>query len=102
MVSTLASHQPKLIELCRKHHVRRLEVFGSAASPQFDPERSDFDFLVEFDELPPGSYATAFFGLLEDLEQLLERPVDLVVPSAIRNPYFRESVEASRALLYAA
>ena len=77
-------------------------MFGSAASPQFDPERSDFDFLVEFDELPPGSYATAFFGLLEDLEQLLERPVDLVVPSAIRNPYFRESVEASRALLYAA
>ena len=70
--------------------------------PQFDPERSDFDFLVEFDELPPGSYATAFFGLLEDLEQLLERPVDLVVPSAIRNPYFRESGEASRALLYAA
>jgi hypothetical protein len=102
MISTFATHQAELIELCRKHHVRRLEVFGSAAGSGFDPERSDFDFLVEFAELPPGSYATAFFGLKEDLERLLGRPVDLVIPSAIRNPYFRQSIEASRALLYAA
>jgi predicted nucleotidyltransferase len=102
MIATFTAHQAELIELCRKHHVRRLDVFGSAAGSEFDPERSDFDFLVEFDELPPGGYANAFFGLKEDLERLLGRPVDLVILSAIRNPYFRQSIEANREPLYAA
>lgn len=102
MIPALVAHKTELIELCRKHHVRRLDVFGSAAGAGFDPVSSDFDFLVEFDELPSGGYATAFFGLKDDLEQMLGRRVDLVIPSAIRNPYFRQSVEANRALLYAA
>jgi predicted nucleotidyltransferase len=89
------------MELCRTHHVRRLEVFGSAAGSGFDPVESDFDFLVEFEDLPPGSYATTFFNLKDGLEHLFGRPVDLVVPSAIRNPWFREGIEASKALLYA-
>jgi hypothetical protein len=58
------------------------------------------DFLVDFEPLPRGSYADAYFGLRDDLERLLERPVDLVVESAIKNPYFRESVETTQALLY--
>ena len=102
MVPGLANRQSELIGLCRRFHVQRLEVFGSAAGAGFDPERSDFDFLVEFEPLPPGQYATTFFGLKEALEQLLERPVDLVVGSAIRNPWFRKSVEQNKALLYAA
>lgn len=53
----------------------------------------DFDFLVEFGPLPQGGYADACFGLREGLEALLGAPVDLVVGSAIRNPYFRQSVE---------
>ena len=87
---------------CRIHHVRRLEVFGSAAGLEFDSGRSDFDFLVEFETLPPGSYATNFFDLKEALELLLGRPVDLVVLSAVRNPWFRKGIEQSKALLYAA
>jgi hypothetical protein len=57
---------------------------------------------VEFQPLQPGDYATAFFGFKEALERLFGRPVDLVVASAIRNPYFRRSIEQSKALLYAA
>jgi len=49
-----------------------------------------------------GAYADSYFGLLEALEQLFNRPVDLVVASAIKNPYFRESIERTRVLLYAA
>ncbi len=98
----IAARQPELARLCREFHVTRLELFGSALSGAFDSERSDLDFLVEFEPLPAGAYAPAFFGFKEALELLFGRQVDLVVSSAIRNPYFRQSVEQGKALLYAA
>ncbi|HEY1452833.1 MAG TPA: nucleotidyltransferase domain-containing protein [Roseiarcus sp.] len=88
--------------MCRRFHVRRLDLFGSATGDDFDPARSDLDFLVEFDPSPPGGYADAFFGLKESLEQLFGRSVDLVAGAAIRNPFFRESVEGAKVPLYAA
>jgi len=88
--------------ICRQRHVRRIELFGSAARPDFDPASSDLDFLVTFEELPVNSYADAYFGLLEDLQELFKRPVDLVVESSIQNPYFRQSVDSTRTLVYAA
>ncbi len=102
MVAEIIQRKAEVIELCRLHHVRRLEVFGSAAGSGFDSERSDFDFLVEFENLPPGTYATTFFDLKEALESLLGRSVDLVVGSAVRNPWFRKGIEQNKALLYAA
>jgi hypothetical protein len=79
-----------------------LEVFGSATKGQEGSGESDLDFLVEFDSPPPGGYANAYFGLLESLEALYGKPVDLVVASAIRNPFFLQSIEQTRTLLYAA
>ena len=57
---------------------------------------------MEFLPLAPGRYADAYFGLLESLQELFGRPVDLVVASSIKNPYFRGTVERTKALLYAA
>ena len=102
MNADIARNKSAIEDLCRLHHVRSLELFGSAATGRFRPGESDFDFLVEFEEMPSRGYADAYFGLLESLTTLLGRPVDLVVPSAIRNPYFRESVDATRIPLYAA
>ena len=102
MIADISLHRDELRELCRRFHVQRLEVFGSAARGDFDPARSDLDFLVELAPTQPGAYADAFFGLKEALEQLFGRPVDLVAAASIRNPYFRESVERTKALLYAA
>ncbi|HVT97817.1 MAG TPA: nucleotidyltransferase domain-containing protein [Acidobacteriaceae bacterium] len=102
MAPEISSRKAELVEICREHHVRLLEIFGSAAGSAFHPERSDFDFLVEFDAIPEGAYAANFFDLKEALERLLGRPVDLIVPSAIRNPWFRKGIERDRALLYAA
>jgi len=95
-------HRAELQALCRRYGVRRLELFGSAATGQDRPGESDLDFLVEFDPLPDGGYADAYFGLLESLEELFGRPADLVVTSAIRNPFFLEAVERTKTLLYAA
>lgn len=102
MIADIAQHSEQLRDLCRRFHVRRLDVFGSAARADFDPARSDLDFLVEFEVLQPGPYVDAFFGLKEGLEQLFGRSVDLVSAASIHNSYFRESVERTKALLYAA
>jgi len=102
MIAQLEQHRAELEALCRRFLVRRLEVFGSAAAGGFRAEGSDLDFLVEFEpEAGPG-YADRYFGLLESLEALFGRPVDLVVARTIKNPYFRDSVERTNALLYAA
>jgi len=96
------SRLDELIQLCRRFRVRRLDVFGSAAGPGFDPASSDVDLLVQFDEMPPAVYADSYFGLWEALEALLGRSVDLVTADSVTNPYFRKSLSTSRRSLYAA
>jgi len=102
MTALLEAKRSEIAALCRKRRVRRLEIFGSAASGSFDPQTSDLDFLVEFGPLGPGERADAYFGLLEDLQELFQRPVDLVMVRAISNPYFRRAIEQTRQVLYAA
>lgn len=102
MNAPLTAHRAELERLCRRYGVRRLEVFGSAAVGGDRPGERDLDLLVEFEPLPSGAYADAYFGLLESLEALFGCPVDLVVASAIRNPYFREAIERTKIPLYAA
>ena len=92
----------QLERVCRERHVRRIDLFGSATGPGFDPAKSDLDFLVAFQDLALDQYADAYFGLLEDLQAVFQRPVDLVVDSAIQNPYFRQAVESTRTLVYEA
>lgn len=101
MNARIDPYRDDLERLCRRFHVRRLDLFGSAAAGR-ERADSDYDFLVEFEPLPQGAYADAYFGLLEGLEKLFDRPVDLVVARAVRNPYFRESIERDREALYAA
>ncbi len=99
----VAERAAELARLCQRHGVRRLDLFGSAATGRFRAGDSDLDFVVEFQPATvSGAYADAYFGLLESLERLYGRPVDLVIDGAIRNPYFRQSVEATRKPLYAA
>jgi predicted nucleotidyltransferase len=102
MASPIDPYRDPIFELCRRLHVRRLELFGSAASGRFNPDTSDFDFLVEFEETPLIGIADQYFGLLEGLEEIVQRKVDLVMERAITNPYFREGVNRTRAPLYAA
>jgi predicted nucleotidyltransferase len=102
MIPVVQENRDAVERLCRQFLVRRLELFGSAVGEEFDPETSDLDFLVDFEELKPNEYADTYFGLLEGLRKLFNRDVDLVMASAVKNPYFLESIERSRTLLYAA
>src|SRR5438876_4416053 len=97
MQAVIDEKRDALAAICRRYGVVRLEVFGSAARGlDFDPKRSDFDFLVEFEQRSDLQPLEQFFGFAEALEQLLGRPVDLVEPSAVRNPYLRADINRSR------
>ena len=88
--------------LCRKHHVRRLELFGSAARGDFNPQTSDLDFFVEFTDYSAPSIADQWFGLQEDLANLFDIKVELVSPRTAVNPYFLEVANRNRVTLFAA
>ncbi|MEO6194110.1 MAG: nucleotidyltransferase domain-containing protein [Thermoanaerobaculia bacterium] len=102
MHSIIQEHIEALRALALKHRVERLDLFGSAAREDFDPETSDLDFLVSFEPMPPVEHADSFFGLLEDLQRLFGRRIDLLEAEPIENPYRRESIERSRKVLYEA
>lgn len=87
MHADIAGKREAIADLCRRHGVARLDVFGSAARDgDFDPARSDADFLVTFTASTRNDLA-AFMDFKEALEALLGRPVDLVE---------RDAIEASR------
>lgn len=102
MLSVIEAHRTEIAALCRRYHVERLELFGSAArGTDFDPQRSDIDLLVTYQpQAAPGF--NDYFDLSEQLAALLARPVDLVMSGAVRNPYLRAGIERSKELLYAA
>ena len=101
MTNVIDQHRDKVAALCRRTGARGLDAFGSAVRTDFDPQTSDLDFLVEFDDVSPAAYAQAYFALKEGLESLFGRPVDLVTGSSLANPYFRERITAERQTVYA-
>jgi uncharacterized protein len=92
-------HLGALSDLCRRYGVERLYLFGSAVSGRLEPS-SDLDFLVEMaDRQPTAAYARRYLGFAEELERLFGR-VDLVTEQAVRNPYLRREIQATRELIY--
>jgi len=100
MTSLLEGKAEDVARICAKRRVRRLALFGSGTGDRFNPATSDLDFLVEFYPMPPVEHGDAYFGLQEYLQAALGAPVDLVERAAIRNPYFLQTVEPSKIVLY--
>jgi hypothetical protein len=94
MTPFVETRRAEIADICRRFHVRRLDVFGSAARGlDFKPRRSDADFLVEFES--DADSLTDFLDLKGALEDLLARPVDLIDRAAVemsRNPIRRRSI----------
>lgn len=101
MIDLIHSHQNQIAEICRRLQIRRLEVFGSAATGAFDPIRSDVDFIAEFaDTSAKPGLLSRYLTLAEQLEKVLGHSIDLITPPSIRNPYFRKTIDESREVVY--
>ena len=99
MVSLIDKNRKALTDLCQRHYVKRLDVFGSAGTGDLD-KSSDIDFLVEFDSEVNLRRFDNYFDLHRALEQLFGRPIDLVEPGGLRNPYFIRQVNQTRRTVY--
>ena len=100
MIPLIEQHRRQIVDICRKHQVRKLELFGSAARGNFDPQTSDIDFLVEFRSYASPTIADQWFGLQEDLAALLGCRIDLTSRRTARNPYFLETANRDKVELY--
>ena len=108
MNSIIENNKQQIIELCKKHHVKNLFVFGSVMRTDFNTD-SDIDFLYEFDtskinfddlDKAEYDYVNNFFSFQEDLENLLKRKIDLLPNKEIKNPFLNQSIEKDKELLY--
>ncbi|MDR0893585.1 MAG: nucleotidyltransferase domain-containing protein [Mediterranea sp.] len=88
-----------IIALCRKHKVNRLFVFGSILTSHFADE-SDIDLTVDFNKAEIDDYFDNYFDFKYALEQLFDRKVDLLEEQVIKNPYLKQSVDATKYLVY--
>ena len=94
-------YQKELNQLCKTFKVDALHLFGSFANGTASA-KSDMDFLGSFKDMSIEEYTDSYFDLHEALEKLFGRPIDLVTVNSLSNPYFIESVERTKQLLYAA
>ncbi|MFO7933503.1 MAG: nucleotidyltransferase domain-containing protein [Bacteroidales bacterium] len=95
----LTQYLNQIRQLCEKHNVSELFVFGSVLGRTFN-EGSDVDFVVDFSDVSLEEYADNYFDLKFSLEKLLKRDVDLLEDKAIRNPYLRKSIDSTKQLIY--
>jgi len=98
----LTEHSKRELQaLCEKYDVKTMHVFGSACTSKFN-ESSDVDILISFKEISFEKYTDNYFDLHRQLEKLFDRKVDLITENSLSNPFFIESVEETKQLLYAA
>lgn len=101
MHAILERNLEQIVELCKLYRVERLDVFGSAATSRFDEAASDLDFIVRFEAPTEAGVARRYLELAEQLEKVLERPIDLLTDRGFRNPFFEEAVGETRSTVYA-
>lgn len=89
----------KIRQICLKHNVKSLFAFGSVCTDRFN-DSSDIDLLISFSPMTHEDYAENYFIIAEKFEQIFNRPVDLVTENSLHNPYFIESVNQTKTLLY--
>lgn len=101
MIAIIENKQDEIAALCHQYGIRKLELFGSAATGTFDPETSDLDFIVDLGEYDEG-VSHRSLGFAEALNALCGRPVDVITAPPIRNPFFRAEVDETKQPVYAA
>ncbi len=99
MISTIAKNLKEIEKICKKRNVSKLYTFGSVNTELFH-KNSDIDLLVEFKEIVFDGYADNYLDMCYDLEAVLNRKVDLVTSSSVKNPIFKKQVENTKQLIF--
>jgi uncharacterized protein len=99
MNKIISDNYENIKAICRVHNVNKLYAFGSICTNSFN-DMNDIDFLISFKHMDYGDYADTYFNLAEKFENLLKRPVDLITENSLSNPYFIDSINKTRKLIY--
>jgi predicted nucleotidyltransferase len=95
----LKTYTPEIVKLCKTHKVKSLYAFGSVLTDKFNHE-SDIDLIVDFANIALEDYADNYFDFKFSLQDILKRPIDLLEEKAIKNPYFKQSINQQKQLVY--
>lgn len=98
-MKVISDHIGQIKNLCDQHNVRSLFAFGSITNNQFKAD-SDIDLIVDIDASDPLEYTDHYFELKFQLEQILQRKIDLLEQKAIRNPFLRQEIDRTKVLVY--
>lgn len=98
-MNLIENHNKDILNLCKTHKVKSLYVFGSVLTDEFTTE-SDIDLIVDFEQLDVLDYGDNYYDLKFSLENLFKRSVDLLEEKAIKNPYFRNTLNQNKKLIY--
>jgi len=98
-LNRLETYTPDIIKLCETHKVKSLYAFGSVLTDNFNSD-SDIDLIVDFANIEVEDYADNYYDLKFSLQDILQRPIDLLEEKAMKNPYFKQSVNQQRQLVY--
>lgn len=99
MQSIIEDNKEKINALCQYYNVKALFAFGSVCTDKFN-DHSDIDLLIAFNPMDFGDYADAYFNIAEEFEKLFQRPVDLITDKSLSNPYFINSLNKTKTLIY--
>lgn len=99
MQRLISDNIDKIKTLCMAHNVKSLFAFGSVCTDRFN-DKSDIDLLISFEHMDYGDYADSYFDIADKFENLFQRPVDLVTDKSLSNPYFIDSINQTKTLLY--
>lgn len=92
-------YEDKIKKICVDLHLKSFALFGSVITDKFGAE-SDIDILVEFDPQKNENLFDAYFTLKEDLENIFNRPVDIVIERSVRNPFLKRSIDSTKRTIY--
>jgi predicted nucleotidyltransferase len=97
----IEENKSEIYRICEENNVKSLYFFGSIIDSKKFNSDSDVDILVAFnDGISNEEYTDSYFGLLFELEELLNREIDITTIRSVRKPYFKKELEETRVLFY--
>jgi uncharacterized protein len=99
MQNEIQKYSQQIEALCKLHNVKTLFAFGSVLSDKFN-SKSDIDLIVDIADSDPFAYTDNYFDLKFKLENLFNRPVDLLENKALKNPYLKKEIDTTKVLVY--